>query len=604
MCGIVGAIGYDETTEILLKGLERLEYRGYDSAGLYVNDQTGHDYLVKTVGKIAALRAAVDQQVNGQLGIAHTRWATHGQPSEANAHPQFSTSQRFYLVHNGVISNFTELKQQYLPTTDFVSQTDTEVLVQLVAKFVEQEQLSTLAALQKTLQLVNGSYALILVDRQQPDRLYVAKNKSPLLIGLGQQGNLVTSDALATYDLTDQYLELHDQEIAIVTAEQVQLMNLQGVSQVREAITINVTAGEVSKGAYPTFMLKEIDEQPAVMRRISQEYLTTSGQPQIEPKLLQTLAQADRLYFVAAGTSYHASLVGKRLFEKYTQIPAEVGVASEFGYHWPILSQQPVFIFLSQSGETADSRQVLIEAKRRHLPTLVITNVANSTLARESDYSLVLHAGPEIAVASTKAYTAQIAVEAVLAKALGEYLAIPAALAWDLQMQLSLAANGMATLVDDKQGWADLAANFLGASQDAFYLGRGIDYDVSLEAALKLKEISYVHTEGFAAGELKHGTIALIEQDVPVITFITERTTASHTRGNVQEVLARGAQVLVIASEACQQATDQIVLPELTPELMPLLTGVCGQLLAYYATLQRGLNVDQPRNLAKSVTVE
>lgn len=604
MCGIVGAIGYDETTEILLKGLERLEYRGYDSAGLYVNDQTGHDYLVKTVGKIATLRAAVKPTVQGRLGIAHTRWATHGQPSEANAHPQFSTSQRFYLVHNGVINNFTELKQQYLASTHFASQTDTEVLVQLIAHFVEQEQLTTLAALQKTLQLVNGSYALILVDREQPDQLFVAKNKSPLLIGLGQQGNVVTSDALATYDLTDQYLELHDQEIAVVTANAVQLLSLAGSRETREPITITVTAGEVSKGTYPTYMLKEIDEQPAVMRRISQEYLTAAGPPEIDPQLLAALAQADRLYFVAAGTSYHASLVGKRLFEKFTQIPVEVGVASEFGYHWPILSQRPFFIFLSQSGETADSRQVLIEAKRRHLPTLVITNVANSTLARESDYHLDLHAGPEIAVASTKAYTAQIAVEAVLAKALGEYLKIPAAQTWQLQQQLGLAANGMETLVDDKQGWADLANHFLGDRQDAFYLGRGIDYDVSLEAALKLKEISYVHTEGFAAGELKHGTIALIEQNVPVITFITEASTAGHTRGNVQEVLARGAQVLVIASEACQQAGDQIVLPELTPELMPLLTGVCGQLLAYYATLQRGLNVDQPRNLAKSVTVE
>ncbi|WP_125769245.1 glutamine--fructose-6-phosphate transaminase (isomerizing) [Lapidilactobacillus wuchangensis] len=604
MCGIVGAIGYETTTEILLKGLERLEYRGYDSAGLYINDQTGHDYLVKTVGKIATLKSAVKPTVQGSLGIAHTRWATHGQPSEANAHPQFSTSQRFYLVHNGVINNFTALKQQYLADTHFASQTDTEVLVQLIAKFVEQEQLTTLAALQKTLQLVNGSYALILVDRDQPDQLYIAKNKSPLLIGLGEQGNVVTSDALATYDLTDQYLELHDQEIAAVSADQVQLLTLQGASQTRQPITITVTDGEVSKGTYPTYMLKEIDEQPAVMRRISQKYLTAAGEPQIDPNLLTALAQADRLYFVAAGTSYHASLVGKRLFEKFTQIPVEVGVASEFGYHWPILAQHPFFIFLSQSGETADSRQVLIEAKRRGLPTLVITNVTNSTLARESDFHLDLYAGPEIAVASTKAYTAQIAVEAVLAKALGTYLKLPAAEEWSLQTQLGLAANGMETLVDNKQGWSDLANNFLGASQDAFYLGRGIDYDVSLEAALKLKEISYVHTEGFAAGELKHGTIALIEENVPVITFITEASTAGHTRGNVQEVLARGAQVLVIASEDCQQADDQIVLPQLTPELMPLLTGVCGQLLAYYATLQRGLNVDQPRNLAKSVTVE
>ncbi|MFD1465341.1 glutamine--fructose-6-phosphate transaminase (isomerizing) [Lapidilactobacillus mulanensis] len=604
MCGIVGIVGQKNTTEILLKGLERLEYRGYDSAGIYVNNQSGKDYLVKTVGKIAALEAEVAPEVQGTIGIAHTRWATHGQPSVANAHPQFSTSKRFYVVHNGVINNYRALQDQYLPETTFVSQTDTEVIVQMIANFVEEEQLDTAAAFQKTLKLLDGSYALLLIDTQQPDTIFVGKNKSPLLIGCGAGFNLVTSDALATFDQTDQYLELRDQEMAQVQATSVVIKNLNGEIQSRARTTIKVDDSDVSKGSYPTFMLKEIDEQPAVMRRISQAYLNADGEPQISSELLQALAQADRLYFVAAGTSYHASLVGKRLFEKYTEIPTEVGVASEFGYHWPILSQRPFFIFLSQSGETADSRQVLVEAKRRGLPTLLITNAVNSTLAREADYVLALHAGPEIAVASTKAYTAQIAVEAVLAKALGEWRGIDAAREFDLQQQLSLAANGMETLVSDHETWSKIAAEYLTAVSDTFYLGRGIDYDVSLEAALKLKEISYVHTEGFAAGELKHGTIALIEPGVSVIVFITEETTAAHTRSNVQEVRARGAKVLIIASQNCQEHTDQMILPALTSELMPLLTGVCGQLLAYYATLQRGLNVDQPRNLAKSVTVE
>ncbi|MFC6315575.1 glutamine--fructose-6-phosphate transaminase (isomerizing) [Lapidilactobacillus achengensis] len=604
MCGIVGTIGTGATTQILLKGLNRLEYRGYDSAGIYVNDQDGQDYLVKTVGKIAALEAAVGPQVQGRIGIAHTRWATHGQPSVANAHPQFSGSKRFYLVHNGVISNFTALKEQYLADQAFASQTDTEVIVQMIAHFVEAEAMTTLAAFQKTLSLLAGSYALLLVDREDPEVLYVAKNKSPLLIGLAAGYNVVTSDALATYDLTTDYLELRDGEMALVRASDVTILDQQGDTQGREPIEIKVEADAIGKGTYPTFMLKEIDEQPAVMRRISQHYLPVDQPIAIDPALIQHVAQADRLYFVAAGTSYHASLVGKRLFERYAQIPAEAGVASEFGYHWPLLSAKPFFIFLSQSGETADSRQVLVEAKRRGLPTLVITNVANSTLAREADYHLLLHAGPEIAVASTKAYTAQIAVEAVLAKAVGERRQLGAAQSFDLAGQLALAANAMDEITDNHQAWDQLAAEYLGSATDAFYLGRGIDYDVSLEAALKLKEISYVHTEGFAAGELKHGTIALIEPGVPVITFITEQATADHTRGNVQEVKARGGNVLVIASEACQQAGDQIVIPTLTDELMPLVTVVCGQLLAYYATLQRGLNVDQPRNLAKSVTVE
>ncbi|WP_261807406.1 glutamine--fructose-6-phosphate transaminase (isomerizing) [Lapidilactobacillus luobeiensis] len=604
MCGIVGTIGNVETTEILMKGLTRLEYRGYDSAGIYVNDQAGQDHLIKTVGKIAALQAAVGPQVQGKLGIAHTRWATHGQPSVANAHPQFSPSKRFYLVHNGVISNFSELKATYLAEQTFASQTDTEVIVQLIAQFVEQEQLTTLAAFQKTLSLLAGSYALLMIDRQQPDVLYVAKNKSPLLIGLADGYNVVTSDALATYDLTDDYLELHDGELALVRENDVTILDQKGETQGREPIEIKVEADAVGKGTYPTFMLKEIDEQPAVMRRISQHYLSAAGKIAIDTDLVERLAQADRLYFVAAGTSYHASLVGKRLFERYAEIPAEAGVASEFGYHWPLLSAKPFFIFLSQSGETADSRQVLVEAKRRGLPTLVITNVANSTLAREADHHLLLHAGPEIAVASTKAYTAQIAVEAVLAKAVGARRQIAAAQELDLAGQLAMAATAMDEITDNHETWDQLAAQYLGSATDAFYLGRGIDYDVSLEAALKLKEISYVHTEGFAAGELKHGTIALIEPGVPVITFITEVATADHTRGNVQEVKARGGNVLVIASTTCQQLGDQIVIPALTAELMPLVTVVCGQLLAYYATLQRGLDVDQPRNLAKSVTVE
>lgn len=604
MCGIIGVVGSNLTTSILLTGLSRLEYRGYDSAGLYVNDQKGSDNLVKVVGKVKQLRQAVSTDVQGTIGIAHTRWATHGKPSQANAHPQFSSSKRFYLVHNGVINNFESLKQTYLADTTFASQTDSEVIVQLIAKFVEQDHETTAAAFRHALRLLSGSYAVILIDRTQPETLFVGKNKSPLLIGQVAGFNVVASDTLATYDLTEQYLELNDGEVAQVTAEQVKLTDLSGQVQERQAIKLAIEPGSMSKGSYPTFMLKEIDAQPTVMRKISQQYLQDSQQPAIDPALITSLGKADRLYFVAAGTSYHASLVGKRLFEHYTQLPCEVGIASEFGYHWPQLSAHPFFIFLSQSGETADSRQVLVEAKRRHLPTLVITNVAHSTLAREADYHLYLYAGPEIAVASTKAYTAQIAVEAILAKALGQYRHITPAADFDVAHQLSLAASGMETLVNQKKLWSQLAKKYFKQAQDVFYLGRGLDYDVSLEVALKLKEISYIHTEGLPAGELKHGTIALIEQNVPVIIFVTEPQTASHTRGNVQEVKARGGQVLVISSTKCQNQGDQVILPTLTDELMPLLTGVCGQLLAYYAAYQRGYNVDQPRNLAKSVTVE
>lgn len=603
MCGIVGTIGTSQSKNILLKGLERLEYRGYDSAGIFLSED-GSDELVKSVGKIADLEEQIAPEMSGTMGIAHTRWATHGQPSIENAHPQFSTSERFYLVHNGVISNFTQLKEQELAGTTFVSQTDTEVIVQLIAKFVEQDGLTTLAAFQKTLGLLEGSYALMLVDKENEEQLYVAKNKSPMLIGLANGYNIVASDALATFDVTDQYLELHDGDFAVVTKTTVSVFDQDGQDVHRAPITIKIDHAAATKGTYDTFMIKEIDEQPAVLRRISQHYLANNSSINVPAELLQLMAQADRFYFVAAGTSYHASLVGKRLFEKYTKKPVEVGVASEFGYHWPLLSQKPFFIFLSQSGETADSRQVLVEAKKRGLSTLVLTNVVNSTLAREADFHLPLLAGPEIAVASTKAYTAQIAVEAVLAKALGVQLQERLAVEWDLQQQLSLAAVGIDRVLAEKDKFAALTKEYLTDQEHAFYLGRGIDYDVSLEAALKLKEISYVHTEGFAAGELKHGTIALIEDRVPAIFFITEKLTASHTRGNVQEVKARGGNVVVVSTEETKGSGDQFVLPTLTPELMPLLTGVVGQLIAYFSTLQRGLNVDQPRNLAKSVTVE
>lgn len=604
MCGIIGTVGSKSTTSILLTGLSRLEYRGYDSAGLYVNNQAGSDDLVKVVGKVKQLCEAVGPDVQGMVGIAHTRWVTHGKPSQANAHPQFSSSKRFYLVHNGVINNFERLKKTYLTDTTFTSQTDSEVIVQLVAKFVEQDHETTETAFRHALRLLSGSYAVILIDRTQPQTLFVGKNKSPLLIGRAAGFNVVASDTLATYDLTQQYLELNDGEVAQVTADQVKIFDLSGQTRHHRPIKLTIEPGSMSKGSYPTFMLKEIDAQPTVMHKISQQYLQNPQQPVIDSALLTALSQADRLYFVAAGTSYHASLVGKRLFEHYTQLPCEVGIASEFGYHWPLLSAHPFFIFLSQSGETADSRQVLVEAKRRHLPTLVLTNVAHSTLAREADYHLYLYAGPEIAVASTKAYTAQIAVEAILAKALGQYRHIAAANDFDVAQQLSLAANGMDTLVHEKELWSQLASDYFDQAQNVFYLGRGLDYDVSLEAALKLKEISYIHTEGFPAGELKHGTIALIEKHVPVIIFVTEAQTAAHTRGNIQEVKARGGKVLIMSSAKCQAQGDQVILPTLTDELMPLLTGVCGQLLAYYAAYQRGYNVDQPRNLAKSVTVE
>lgn len=604
MCGIVGVIGNEKTTEILLNGLEKLAYRGYDSAGIYVNSETGHDYLVKEPGKISVLQAAVGSEVQGTIGVGHTRWATHGVASRDNAHPHVSEDGRFYLVHNGVLTNYLALKETYLEDVHFVSQTDTEVAVQLIAYFAKTEQLSAKEAFRKALTLIDGSYAFVMVDRDDPDTLYVAKNKSPLLIGVGDDFNVVCSDALAMLNETKDFIEIHDREMVTLTKQSIQIEDLDGTFIHRESYHVEMDADAAGKGTYPHYMLKEIDEQPAVMRRLLNEYVAADGQLKIDAALLSAMNDADRLYIVAAGTSYHAGLIGKTLFETLAHKPVEVHVASEFGYHMPLLSEKPFFIFLTQSGETADSRQVLVQTNARHYPSLTITNSQGSTLSREADYTLLLHAGPEIAVASTKAYTAQIAVELFLAVALGRHNQLVLAEQFDVHHELGLIATGMETLLSEKEQIETLTTDYLQTTRSAFYIGRGEDYALSLEAALKLKEISYIQAEGFAAGELKHGTIALIEKNTPVIAFLMDAKTIAHTRGNLQEVTARGAKALTIVSEAFAEADDQIVLPTVNDLLAPLLGIVPGQLIAYYASLHRGYDVDQPRNLAKSVTVE
>ena len=602
MCGVIGVVGNNNATEILLSGLKRLEYRGYDSAGIYVNDQHGNDHLIKRVGKIVNLQQAITNEDSGITGIGHTRWATHGKPSQSNAHPHFSQDRRFYLVHNGVINNFAELKAKYLTGVEFQSDTDSEVVVQLVDYFAVTDQVDALTAFRKTLQLLEGSYAFALMDRQEPDKIFIAKNKSPLLIGLAAGYNLICSDALAFLDQTDTFLEIHDGEMGIITKDNVQLTTLDNQPVQRQPYQVQMDANDLSKGTYDSYMLKEIDEQPAVLRRISEYYY--SEEDKLALQLLDDLQRADRLYIVAAGTSYHAGLVARQLFEELADIPVEVQLASEFGYHIPKLSAHPFFIFLSQSGETADSRQVLDQVRHLNYPTLTITNVINSTLAREAEYSLPLCAGPEIAVASTKAYIAQIAVQAILAQKLGLRKKIAAASELDVAQQLGLAANAIQTIVDQKDYLEQLSHDYFAHQNAAFFIGRGNGYAVAIEAALKLKEVSYVHAEGFAAGELKHGTIALIEEQTPVIAFILEQSTAAHTRSNVKEVLSRGAHTLIISKQSLAQEGDQLVVADLDERLMPLIAIVPAQLFAYYTAVERGNDVDQPRNLAKSVTVE
>lgn len=606
MCGIVGVTGTDKSLSILIDGLKRLEYRGYDSTGVYVNDQQGHDYLVKRPGRIANLEAALGEEVHGLAGIGHTRWATHGEPNEANAHPQYSQDERFYLVHNGVIENYADLKKEYLSDIKFVSQTDTEVIVQLVDKFVVESGMSTEAALLKVLRLISpdSSYAFVLMDKEQPDTLFVAKNKSPLLVGIADGYNMVGSDAMSMIKETNTFMEIGDHELVIVKPDHVTVKDFDGNEIDRPTFKVDMDANAADKGAYPYYMLKEIDEQPAVMRKLVQEYFGDNDVAQINEEMLKDMANADHLYIVGAGTSYHAGLVGARIFEKLCGIPTSVHISSEFAYEQPLLSKKPFFIFLSQSGETADSREVLVNVNKHNWPSLTITNVDKSTLSREATYTELLYAGPEIAVASTKAYTAQIAVEAILAQALGVYMDKQAAKDFDVKHQLGLVANGMQSITDSKKKVEEIASRYLSKSPSAFYIGRGMDWSVSLEAALKLKEISYVQAEGFASGELKHGTIALIEDQTPVIGIITQDRTAGLTRSNLEETQARGANAITIVSRHLAKEDDTFVLPDVDEVLTPLLSVIPAQLLAYYTSLGKGLDVDKPRNLAKSVTVQ
>ncbi|MCG3421052.1 glutamine--fructose-6-phosphate transaminase (isomerizing) [Oceanobacillus jordanicus] len=600
MCGIVGYIGQNDTKDVLLNGLEKLEYRGYDSAGIAVLNDEGIN-LFKVKGRIAALRERVDNSVHATMGIGHTRWATHGVPSEDNAHPHRSTSGRFTLVHNGVIENFQEIKKEYLQDVNFVSETDTEVIVQLVEKLFA-ETGSTIEAFRKAMELLKGSYAIGLIDNEDEDTLYVSKNKSPLLVGLGDGFNVVASDAMATLKVTNQYVEIHDKEIVLVKRDGVELQKLDGTVVERSPYTAHIDASDIEKGTYPHFMLKEIDEQPFVMRRIIKEYQTEDNKLKLDADVRQAMKACDRIYIIAAGTSYHAGLVGKEFIEKLANIPVEVHIASEFSYNMPLLSENPLFVFISQSGETADSRAVLVRIKELGHPALTITNVPGSTLSREADYTLNLYAGPEIAVASTKAYTAQIAVLAILAVDTAQAKELE--LDFDPMQELAIVANAMEVLTDQKEAIEELVRENLGTTRNAFFIGRSTDYHVCQEGSLKLKEISYIQAEGFAGGELKHGTIALIEEGTPVIAIATQENVNLSIRGNVQEVAARGANTMVFSMKGLEQDTDAFVIPHVHELLTPLASVVPMQLLAYYAALHRDCDVDKPRNLAKSVTVE
>lgn len=596
MCGIVGYVGKESVAQILLEGLSKLEYRGYDSAGIAVFENDNIK-IEKAVGKLDNLKEITKngEILNGTCGIGHTRWATHGKPTVANAHPH--SSKRFVLVHNGIIENEVELRNKYLKNVKFKSDTDTEVLAHLLQKFTDDGE-DVEVAIKHIIAEVEGSYALGIMDKETPDRIYAVKNKSPLLIGKGNGFNMIGSDAMAMISNTNEFYEVYDKEYAVITSDCVKLYTSYGMEITRKTFKAELNVADTEKGTYPHYMIKEIEEQPAVIRRIIQQYSNDSGVLSIDDKIINDINECDKIYIIACGTSYHAGLVGKQLLEKITHKPTETCIASEFVYNMPLLPKKPLFVFISQSGETADCRAVLVKVKELGYKTLTITNVNGSTLSREAEHTLLLHAGPEIAVASTKAYTAQIAILAILAVAVNNTIGI------DLRYELARVANVIETLCLDREKYERLSLEYLKNQRSCFYIGRGLDYFACIEASLKLKEISYIQTEGFAAGELKHGTIALIEKDTPVFAITTQENTNLNTRSNIKEVKSRGAHVLCISTKSLSSDKDQIKVGDVHELLTPLVTIVPAQYLAYYAALQRGYDIDKPRNLAKSVTVE
>lgn len=593
MCGIIGYLGTKNARDIIVTGLERLEYRGYDSAGLTVFSPNSKKFEVyKDIGRVEKLDLST-KDLTSHIGIGHTRWATHGLVNQINSHPHTSDSGRFIIVHNGVIENYLELKEKYLNNHTFKSQTDTEVIAHLIETFSKTTDVEL--AILKTLKLLHGSYAVLIVDTFNQSKLYAAKNKPPLLIGKAIHGTTITSDMMALIDYATEYIDLKDKTFVVISDEDIKLYDYEHELLDYQTHVFNMKKESTEKGNYPHFMLKEIHEQPGVMRHMMQHYFKDND-VLIDQKLLDTIKTSQRIYILAAGTSMHAGLASKHILEKFLNKPVEVHIASEFAYSEDLIENNPFFILISQSGETADLRSSLVKIKKEGYKTLTITNVKTSTLAKEADFMLDIMAGPEIAVASTKAYTAQLTMLAILGYSLSDQT-------YPIKYELSNVIHQMELCLSNTENIQRVVSQKI-YKNHAFYIGRGSDYATSLEAALKLKEVSYIHTEGFAAGELKHGTIALIESGTPVFAIISNPKINLNTRSNLQEVQSRGAIPIIISLRKISKQDDDIILEDVDSLFAPILMVVPTQLIAYYAALNLGYDIDKPRNLAKSVTVE
>ncbi|MFC2530086.1 glutamine--fructose-6-phosphate transaminase (isomerizing) [Segatella oris] len=614
MCGIVGYIGKREAYPILIKGLKRLEYRGYDSAGVALIDREDNLNVYKTKGKVADLEAfCADKNTSGSVGIAHTRWATHGEPSSVNAHPHYSSSKNLAIIHNGIIENYAEIKRNLIAKgVVFQSETDTEVLVQLIEYVQVKKNLDTLTAVQVALHQVIGAYAIALLDRREPNQIIAARKQSPLVVGIGKDEFFLGSDASPIVEFTDKVVYLEDGNIAVMRlGEELKVVNLLNREQNPSVQIIDINLGQIEKGGYPHFMLKEIFEQPDCLKtcmcgRINAEATNVTLSAVIDNK--DRLLLAKRIIIVACGTSWHAALIGKQLIETYCRIPVNVEYASEFRYRNPVVSSDDVVIAMSQSGETADTLAAVELAKAAGAFIYGICNAVGSSIPRATDTGSYIHVGPEIGVASTKAFTGQVIILTMLALALAKEKGTVSKEDYErVVKELSLIPHKMQEVLKLNDKIANLSQVFTYA-HNFIYLGRGYSYPVAMEGALKLKEISYIHAEGYPAAEMKHGPIALIDSDMPVVVIATHNAMYEKVLSNIQEIKARKGRVIALITkgdETISRIADKVIeLPETLECLEPLLATIPLQLLAYHIAVCKNKNVDQPRNLAKSVTVE
>lgn len=614
MCGIVGYLGKREAYPILIKGLKRLEYRGYDSAGVAMINADGKLNVYKAKGKVHDLEDFVaEKDINGNIGIAHTRWATHGEPCQANAHPHYSTSGNMALIHNGIIENYADLKEKLRQKGyAFKSETDTEVLVQLIDYLHNSTHLPLLLAVETALRSVIGAYAIAIIDKRNPHQIIAARKSSPLVVGIGDGEFFLGSDATPIVEYTDKVVFLNDEEIAVIDLDNgLEIVNLNNTKVTPEIKTINMELSRLEKGGYQHFMLKEIYEQPNCLSdcmrgRVSDENNSIRLSAIIDHK--ERLLSAQRFVILACGTSWHAGLIGKQLIENFCRIPVEVEYASEFRYRNPVVNENDVVIAISQSGETADTLAAVELARQKGAFIYGICNAVGSSIPRATDTGSYIHVGPEIGVASTKAFTGQVTVLAMLALSLGrEKKTIDGNTYGQLVNELTQIPKKMKEVLSVNDHIAQLARIFTYA-HNFLYLGRGYNYPVALEGALKLKEISYIHAEGYPAAEMKHGPIALIDEEMPVVVIATQNAMYDKILSNIQEIKARKGKVIAIVTEGDEVishlADDVIELPKIAEFLEPLITTIPLQLLAYHVAVCKGKDVDQPRNLAKSVTVE